>query len=53
MGAISLRHVVKRYGVGPKANQVIHGVDAEIADGEFVVIFMQRWFVKGLVDTEK
>ena len=38
MGAISLRHVVKRYGVGPKANQVIHGVDAEIADGEFVVI---------------
>ena len=33
MGAISLRHVVKRYGVGPKANQVIHGVDAEIAVG--------------------
>jgi ABC-type nitrate/sulfonate/bicarbonate transport system ATPase subunit len=38
MGAISLRNVVKRYGSGPKANQVIHGVDAEIADGEFVVI---------------
>jgi sn-glycerol 3-phosphate transport system ATP-binding protein len=38
MGAISLRKVVKRYGVGPKANAVIHGVDAEIADGEFVVI---------------
>ena len=38
MGAISLRKVVKRYGIGPKANQVIHGVDAEIADGEFVVI---------------
>ncbi len=38
MGAISLRNVVKRYGIGPKANQVIHGVDAEIADGEFVVI---------------
>ena len=38
MGAISLRNVVKRYGFGPKANQVIHGVDAEIADGEFVVI---------------
>src|SRR6188768_1030248 len=38
MGAISLRNVVKRYGLGPKANQVIHGVSAEIADGEFVVI---------------
>ncbi|HEY0818673.1 MAG TPA: sn-glycerol-3-phosphate import ATP-binding protein UgpC, partial [Rhizobacter sp.] len=30
--------VVKQYGKGPKANQVIHGVDAEITDGEFVVI---------------
>src|SRR4051812_29606764 len=38
MGAIPLHNVVKRYGFGPKANQVIHGVDAEIADGEFVVI---------------
>jgi sn-glycerol 3-phosphate transport system ATP-binding protein len=38
MGAISLRNVVKRYGVGPKANQVIHGVNAEIVDGEFIVI---------------
>jgi sn-glycerol 3-phosphate transport system ATP-binding protein len=38
MGAISLRKVIKRYGKGPKANQVIHGVDAEIADGEFIVI---------------
>ncbi|MEO8152838.1 MAG: sn-glycerol-3-phosphate import ATP-binding protein UgpC [Rhizobacter sp.] len=38
MAAISLRNVVKRYGVGPKANQVIHGVSAEIADGEFIVI---------------
>jgi sn-glycerol 3-phosphate transport system ATP-binding protein len=38
MGAISLRNIVKRYGTGPKANQVIHGVNAEIADGEFVVI---------------
>jgi sn-glycerol 3-phosphate transport system ATP-binding protein len=38
MGAISLRNVVKRYGVGPKAIEVIHGVGAEIADGEFVVI---------------
>jgi sn-glycerol 3-phosphate transport system ATP-binding protein len=38
MAAISLRNVVKRYGVGPKANQVIHGVSAEIADHEFIVI---------------
>jgi sn-glycerol 3-phosphate transport system ATP-binding protein len=38
LAAISLRKVVKRYGTGPTANQVIHGVDAEIADGEFVVI---------------
>jgi len=38
MGAISIRNVVKRYGFGPKANPVIHGVNAEIADGEFIVI---------------
>ena len=38
MGAISIRNVVKRYGTGPKANPVIHGVNAEIADGEFVVV---------------
>ncbi len=38
MAAISIRKVVKRYGVGPKAVAVIHGVDAEIADGEFIVI---------------
>ena len=38
MASISLRNVVKRYGLGPKANAVIHGVNAEIADGEFVVI---------------
>ena len=38
MGAISLRNVEKTYGHGAKANKVIHGVCAEIADGEFVVI---------------
>ena len=38
MASISLRNVVKRYGAGPKANQVIHGIDAEIADHEFIVI---------------
>ena len=102
MSAISLRNVVKRYGRGASAVQVIHGVDAEIESGEFVVIvgpsgcgkstllrmvagleeisggdaatdwnivmatavlamippalvvlLMQKWFVKGLVDTEK
>src|SRR5512147_2587608 len=38
MSAISLRNVVKRYGRGASAVQVIHGVNAEIADGEFIVI---------------
>jgi sn-glycerol 3-phosphate transport system ATP-binding protein len=38
MGAISLRQVEKTYGHGAKAVKVIHGVDAEIADGEFIVI---------------
>jgi sn-glycerol 3-phosphate transport system ATP-binding protein len=38
MAAISISNVVKRYGAGLKVNQVIHGVNAEIADREFVVI---------------
>jgi sn-glycerol 3-phosphate transport system ATP-binding protein len=38
MGAISLRNVEKTYGHGAKAVKVIHGVGAEIADGEFIVI---------------
>jgi len=38
LGAVSLRQVVKRYGAGPQSVQVIHGIDAEVADGEFVVI---------------
>ena len=38
MASISLQHLIKRYGLGKTANQVIHGVSAEIADGEFVVI---------------
>ncbi|SEA92601.1 sn-glycerol-3-phosphate ABC transporter ATP-binding protein UgpC [Variovorax sp. YR216] len=38
MASLSLRNVIKRYGHGPKANQVIHGVSAEIADHEFIVI---------------
>jgi sn-glycerol 3-phosphate transport system ATP-binding protein len=38
MASISLRNVVKRYGSGAKAVPVIHGVNAEIAHGEFIVI---------------
>ena len=38
MGAIALRNVFKTYGSGPKAVKVIHGVNAEIPDGEFIVI---------------
>ena len=38
MAAIQLNNVIKRYGKGKTANQVIHGVNASIADGEFIVI---------------
>ena len=38
MAAIELKNVIKRYGSGKTANQVIHGVNAQIKDGEFVVI---------------
>jgi sn-glycerol 3-phosphate transport system ATP-binding protein len=38
VAAISLRQVEKTYGHGGRANKVIHGVSAEIADGEFIVI---------------
>lgn len=38
MASISLRNVVKTYGHGPRATPVIHGLNAEVADGEFVVI---------------
>ncbi len=38
MASIELKNIVKRYGSGKSANQVIHGVNARIADGEFVVI---------------
>jgi sn-glycerol 3-phosphate transport system ATP-binding protein len=38
MASITLKNVVKRYGAGKTANQVIHGVSADILDGEFVVI---------------
>jgi len=38
MAAISLKNIVKRYGAGKAAVQVIHDVSAEVGDGEFVVI---------------
>jgi len=38
MASISLKNVVKRYGKGKSALQVIHGVNADIADREFIVI---------------
>ena len=38
MASIELKNVIKRYGKGKTANQVIHGINAQIADGEFVVI---------------
>ena len=38
MASITIKNVVKRYGSGKTANQVIHGVSAEIKDGEFIVI---------------
>jgi sn-glycerol 3-phosphate transport system ATP-binding protein len=38
MAAIELKNVVKRYGHGKHELQVIHGVSAEVADREFIVI---------------
>ena len=38
MASITLNHIVKRYGRGKAANQVIHGVSAKIDDGEFIVV---------------
>ncbi len=38
MASIELNNVIKRYGSGKTANQVIHGVNAHIQDGEFIVI---------------
>ena len=38
MATIEFNNVIKRYGSGKKINPVIHGVNAEVKDGEFVVI---------------
>ena len=38
MASLSFRNIVKTYGQGARAVPVIHGLDAEVRDGEFVVI---------------
>ena len=38
MASITFKNVVKRYGKGKGATQVINTITAEIRDGEFVVI---------------
>jgi sn-glycerol 3-phosphate transport system ATP-binding protein len=38
MASVSLNKVIKRYGAGKSAVQVLHGVSADIADHEFIVI---------------
>jgi sn-glycerol 3-phosphate transport system ATP-binding protein len=38
MASLSFRNVIKQYHQGKQSLQVIHGVNAEIADGEFIVI---------------
>ena len=38
MASISLKNIVKRYGSGKSAVPVIHGINIEIKDGEFIVL---------------
>ena len=38
MASISLKNIIKRYGTGKTAVPVIHGINVEIKDGEFVVL---------------
>jgi sn-glycerol 3-phosphate transport system ATP-binding protein len=38
MASISLRRLVKRYDHSPQGATILHGLDADIAEGEFVVI---------------
>ena len=38
MASISLKNIVKRYGTGKTAVPVIHGVNVDIKDGEFIVL---------------
>ena len=38
MASISFNHLVKRYGSGKSALQILHGITADISDHEFIVI---------------
>ncbi|MGN1056758.1 MAG: sn-glycerol-3-phosphate ABC transporter ATP-binding protein UgpC, partial [Comamonas sp.] len=38
MASISLKNIVKRYGTGKTAVPVIHGINIDIQDGEFIVL---------------
>ena len=38
MASITLSHIQKTYGLGARANTVIHDLSASVGDGEFVVI---------------
>ena len=38
MATVQFKQVKKSYGKGPTALQVVHGIDVDIADGEFVVL---------------
>ncbi|MDR3064320.1 MAG: sn-glycerol-3-phosphate ABC transporter ATP-binding protein UgpC [Comamonas sp.] len=38
MASISLKNIVQRYGTGRSAVPVIHGINVEIKDGEFIVL---------------
>ncbi|MDP2677989.1 MAG: sn-glycerol-3-phosphate ABC transporter ATP-binding protein UgpC [Rhodoferax sp.] len=38
MASITLKNIIKRYGHGKATTQVIHGINADIRHGEFVVI---------------
>ncbi len=38
MASISFKNITKRYGTGKAAVQILHGIDADITDHEFIVI---------------
>ena len=38
MASISFKNLTKRYGTGKSAVQILHGINAEITDHEFIVI---------------
>ncbi len=50
MAEVALDGVGKTYRGGAAA---VSGVTLAVADGEFVVLAMQRWFVRGLTESEK